>query len=131
LCMYLRYMLLFAGSIGLSMYIPWKTEYHGKICLLEWFKVHHDLCKEMFNTDDEWFHKLSPQLIDHRKGPCQLVLEIQILTQDRHQKVAGLNWVMGSQPSPLDRYPTEIQMYTSNKITAHNHFLSKWTHSLT
>ena len=98
--------------------------------LSEWFKVHNDLWKEMFNTDDEWFHKLSPQLIYHRKGSCQLALEIQILTQDRHQKVAGLNWVMGSQPSPLDRYPTEIQMYTNNKIYAHNHFPSKWTHSL-
>ena len=101
LCMYLRCMLLFACSIGLSMYIPWKTEYHGIFFLSEWFKVHNDLWKEMFNTDDEWFHKLSPQLIYHRKGPCQLALKIQILTQDRHQKVAGLNWVMGSQPSLL------------------------------
>ena len=100
--MYLRDILHFTCSIGLSMYIPCKTENHGKIILSEWSKVQNDLWKEMFNTDDEWFHKLSSQLIDHRKGPRQLALEIQILTQDRHPKVAGLNRVMGSQPSPLD-----------------------------
>jgi len=101
--MYLRDMLLFACSIGLNMYITWKTEYHEKILLSEWSKVHNDLWKEMFNNDDEWLHNLSPQLIDHRKGPRQLALEIQILTQKRHQHVAGLIQLMGSQP-PLDNW---------------------------
>ena len=30
-----------------------------------------------------------------------MMLEIQVLTWDRHKNVACLNWLMGSEPSPL------------------------------
>jgi hypothetical protein len=29
-----------------------------------------------------------------------MALEIQVLAWDRHKNMAGLNWLMGSQPSP-------------------------------
>jgi hypothetical protein len=33
-----------------------------------------------------------------------MTLEIQVLAWDRHKNVAGLNRLMGSQPSPLDNW---------------------------
>ena len=44
----------------------------------------------------------SPQIIEHRKRPQQLPIEIQVLAWDRHKNMAGLNQLIGSQPSSLD-----------------------------
>ena len=33
-----------------------------------------------------------------------MTLEIQVLAWERHKNVAGFNWLMGSQPSPLDNW---------------------------
>ena len=33
-----------------------------------------------------------------------MMLEIQVLVWDRLKEVAGLNWLMGYQPSPLDNW---------------------------
>jgi hypothetical protein len=33
-----------------------------------------------------------------------MTLEIQVLAWGRHKNVVGLNWLMGSQPSPLDNW---------------------------
>jgi len=38
--------------------------------------------------------------LTHKKGPRHMTLEIQVFTWDRHKHVAGLNWLMGSKPSP-------------------------------
>ena len=44
-----------------------------------------------------------------------MMLEIQVLAWDRQRNVAGLNWLMGSQPSPLDNWisncNTDIYIY--------------------
>jgi hypothetical protein len=41
-----------------------------------------------------------------------MMLEVQVLAWDRHKKVAGLNWEIGSQPSPLFiiAYLKEVQI---------------------
>ena len=51
---------------------------------------------------------LSPQNIEHKKT-CYMMFEIQALAWDRHTNVAGLNWLMGSQPQI--RFPATIQIY--------------------
>jgi len=38
----------------------------------------------------------------HIKKRQHMTLGIQVLTSDRHKNVAGLNQLMGSQPSPFD-----------------------------
>ena len=37
------------------------------------------------------------------------MLEIQVLAWDRHKNVTGLNRLMGSQPSPLDKWISKRQ----------------------
>jgi hypothetical protein len=37
--------------------------------------------------------------------------EIQVLVWDRHTNVVGLNWLMGSQPSPLDNLVSHSNAY--------------------
>jgi hypothetical protein len=41
-----------------------------------------------------------------------MMLEVQVLAWDRHKNVAGLNWVIGFQPSPLFiiAYPKAVQI---------------------
>ena len=41
-----------------------------------------------------------------QKTQQHMTLEIQVLAWDRHKNVAGLNWLMGSQPWPLDTADT-------------------------
>ena len=49
-----------------------------------------------------------------------MTLEIQVLAWDRHKNVEGLNWLMGSQSSPLDNcvYPamSEYPKYSHNLL---------------
>jgi len=54
------------------------------------------------------------------KRPCHMMLEIQVLVWDRHKNVAGLNRLLGSQPSPFD---------ASNSISSGNTDVYKlyWT----
>ena len=44
-----------------------------------------------------------------------MMLEIQVLAWDRQRNVAGLNWLMEFQPSPLDNWifncNTDIYIY--------------------
>ena len=49
------------------------------------------------NRPSSWLTTLNT----HKKTPQHMRLEIIFLTWDRHTQVAGLNWLMGSQPSPL------------------------------
>jgi hypothetical protein len=61
------------------------------------------------------------------------MLEIQVLAWDRQRNVAGLNWLMGSQPSPLDNWifncNTDIYILyiieTNDNKPAQIHFHSK------
>ena len=39
------------------------------------------------------------QAIEHKR-PWHMTLEIQVLAWDRHTNMAGLIWLMGSEPSP-------------------------------
>jgi hypothetical protein len=40
-----------------------------------------------------------------------MTLEIQVLAWDRHKKVAGFNWLMGSQPSSLNNWISNSNTY--------------------
>jgi hypothetical protein len=40
-----------------------------------------------------------------------MTLKIQVLSWNRHKNVAGLNWLVGSQPSRLDFQHKYIYMY--------------------
>jgi hypothetical protein len=42
-----------------------------------------------------------------------MVLEIQVLARDRHKNVVVLNQLMGSQPSPLDNWIPNDNIYIS------------------
>ena len=42
---------------------------------------------------------LSPDTIERKRNPD--ILEIEVLTWDKNENVAGLKLLMGSQPSPL------------------------------
>jgi hypothetical protein len=44
-----------------------------------------------------------------------MMLEIQVLAWDRHKDVAGLNRLMGSQPSPLDNWISNSNIYINKK----------------
>jgi hypothetical protein len=43
------------------------------------------------------------------------VLEIQVLGLDRHKNMVGLNWLMGSQHSPLDNWISNGNTCKHNK----------------
>ena len=49
---------------------------------------------------------LLPKTIEHKEIPQHMALEILVLALDRHKNVAGLNRLMGSQPSPSDNWIT-------------------------
>jgi hypothetical protein len=57
----------------------------------------------------KWTHwtQNRPQLCQH------MTLEIHVLAWDRHKNVAGLNRLMGSQPSPLDNWISNGNTYIS------------------
>ena len=63
--------------------------------------------KLFLNSDGQQFiniikmnNHLSPQIIKHKKRPCHMTLEIQILVRDRHKKSGGIKQVNGSQLTP-------------------------------
>jgi hypothetical protein len=64
---------------------------------------------------------LSTQLIEHKKKKTttradgQVVLEIQVLTWDRHKNVRRLNWLIGSQPFPLDNWISNDNTYINKR----------------
>ena len=71
-------------------------------------------------------------LLQHdQNGPRHMTLEIQILAWDRHIHVAGLDQLMGYQPSTLDNWtskentyiPTNEEKCTENplKMTTYYH----------
>jgi hypothetical protein len=41
-----------------------------------------------------------------------MMLEIQVLAWDSHKNVAELKWLIGSQPSPLDKWISTDNTYT-------------------
>ena len=47
---------------------------------------------------------LSRQLTEHKNRPRHMTLEIKILAKDRYKHLAGLNQLMGSQPSSFDNW---------------------------
>lgn len=66
-------------------------------------------------------NQLSFQNIEHKKS--HMTFEIQVLAWTRHTNVGGLNLIMGSQPSPLERQfiykqtiPKTVQILFYTKI---------------
>ena len=55
--------------------------------------------KERLNSDGHNWTETKHK--KEKKRPQDVTLEIQIPAWDKHKNVAGLNWLMGSQP-PLD-----------------------------
>jgi hypothetical protein len=70
-----------------------------------------------------------PQALTSAYLPQKRTMSISVENPDpdsgQAPKSSGAKLGNGIATLPLDRYPTEIQMYTNNKIYAHNHFLSK------
>ena len=62
-----------------------------------------------------------------------MTLEIQTLAWDRHKNVAGLNQIIGSQPSPLGNWIFNGFAYikTNDKKPTHIRFHSKRSHTIT
>jgi hypothetical protein len=58
-----------------------------------------------------------------QKGPRNMTLQIQVLAWDRHNSVAGLNPLMGFQPSPVDNCISNGYAYINKR-------LKTWTDSL-
>ena len=52
-----------------------------------------------------------------QKRPWHMTLKIQVLSWNRHKIVAGLNWLVGSQPSHLDFQHKYIYMYKQLRIS--------------
>jgi hypothetical protein len=53
-------------------------------------------------------NNLSSQLAEHKKIPQHMTLEIKVLAWDKHKNMGGLNWSLGSQPSPLDNWISNV-----------------------
>ena len=47
---------------------------------------------------NKMYNHLLPQIIEHKKRPRHMTLDIQVLAWNRHKTVAELNLLMGSQP---------------------------------
>ena len=56
-------------------------------------------------------------------------LEIQVLVWDRLKHVAGINWLIGSQSSPLDNWITISYAYTNVKNLAQIRIHSQRPHT--
>jgi hypothetical protein len=55
------------------------------------------------------------ELTEQKKNLRHMMLEIQtVLACDRYKNVAGLNWLMGSQPSHLDNWISQRQTIKEN-----------------
>ena len=93
----------------------------SKISSLGW--KYTELWKESLNSDSQVINSTniksdqSPVSLAHwtQKIPWHMTLEMQVLAWDRHKNMAGLNWLMGSQPSPLN-----------NWISNSNTWINKW-----
>jgi hypothetical protein len=88
--------------------------------------------KLFLNSDGQQFiniikmnNHLSPQIIKHKKRPCHMTLEIQILVRDRHKKVVGSNRLMGPNlpllNNSISNEKKNLCRFTSTQEITHHH----------
>ena len=104
------------------------SRFQCKYKFRSWYNAHKlKLWKKSLNSDGHQFHQFqqndqSPLIFNlfSTKRTWPTTLETQVLVWYRHKEVAGLNQLMGSQPSPLDNWDVwkfDFIYYKNNECT--------------
>ena len=99
---FLPYKKMFKLSIFFNYFLRNLECYTFKMSV-EWFffTIMKRKFKLVNNSINKMNNNLSPYLIEHKKWEVDNDMTL-VLAWDRHKNVVALNWLMGSQPSPLN-----------------------------